>query len=167
MIRTMPFSGPTITVPPLATEVKLAAINGMLDKNKKPPAKHASSPHVVLSPHHPVHGHNYVQVIGNWNWRYHTVFLDGSHGDCLFLQFSAVENGRYYLLDVTVSTPDLDWPYRVAGETDPLRPPDHLRPQNGHLLYAFIGSRSRIDIQLHPPGGWGCEWQRAELMKAD
>ena len=169
MIRTMSFSGPGITVPPLAMEAKLAAINAMLDKNKKPHTKQVSSPHVVLSPHQPVHGHSYVEVYGDWNWKWHTVRLDPYRDNTMFLTFSTVEQGRYYLLDVTVYTPILrvmegpsvqNWPYSVGSETG------RLNYHKGHLLYAFIGSGSHLTIQLHPPGYDCSEWQRAELMKA-
>jgi hypothetical protein len=151
----MHFSRPKITVPPLALEVKLAAINAMLDKNKKPPAKQVSSPHVVLSPHHPDHGHSYVNVCGDWDWKWHTVRLDPSWNEsCMFLTFSTVEQGRYYLLDVTVYTPftpmDIhpsgqDWRYWIGSEND------SLRSHEGHLLYPFIGSGSHFTIQLNPP----------------
>ena len=165
MISTMHFSGPKITIPPLAMEVKLAAINAMLDKKNKPHAKQVPSPpHVVLTPHHPVHGGNDVILHGQWEPRFHSVVISGGHGrDFLAFKFSTVDQATY-LLDVTVQA-EGDWQYQLLFPLGMRPEPDSLKLQHFHLLYPFLGQGSFFGIKLIPSFQVSGEWHKAELTK--
>jgi len=116
MINTMPFVGPAVPVQPVPINVKLAAINAMLDQKHKPRAKQvSSSPNLTLDLRHPVQPEAYFYVHGLWQPLYGSVSLSAQYHDRVCLVFTA-PYPRPYLLDVSVdSTParDLDWRCRA------------------------------------------------------
>jgi len=167
MLSRMLFSRPTIIVPPLAMEVKLAAVNAMLDKKKKRHAKHMSSTaHVVLTPGFPVYHQNYVSAHGLWDPLNRAFRFTSPGQDFLTLSFPTVAQATY-LLDVTVGWGFGDWQYQLT-QTEQLLP---LTNQAGHLLYPFLGDPSGdFWMQLISPQryyGQPYWWHRVELTKVD
>jgi hypothetical protein len=143
-------------------EVKLAAVNAMLDKHHKPRAKHMSStPHVVLTPGFAVYHENYVHVRGDWCPKHHVVALNPQSYDYIDFTFTTVE-GATYLLDLSVGGGPAAWQYNISCAPES----PALTPQNGHLLYPFVAPASNFSIAFNPPKYvlHGL-WRRAELTK--
>jgi hypothetical protein len=136
MINMMHFIGPTGTVPPLAMEKKLAAVNAMLDKkNKRRVTNVSSSPHVVLTPTHPFHGQNYIVLCGTWSPKDRSYALTGSGNDSMNFAFNT-EAQATYLLDISVLSPGPgNWQCNATNPGGEFP----LTLQQGHLLYPFIG----------------------------
>ena len=96
--------------PPLATSIKLNAINKLRQELKMPPLPPASSPppaKVILTPAVPTIGKNSISVVGSYNnWhgtpRIRLRFQDAAHPgqhDILDLRFVTIP-GKTYLLDI-------------------------------------------------------------------
>jgi hypothetical protein len=149
-------------------EKKLAAVNAMLDEKHKPRATHvSSSPHVLLTPAHPVHGQNYIVVCGIWSPSDHSVQLIGNGQDQLTLMFCTVDQATY-LLDISIgSCPLGDWQCSRSGPSYGWPAPESLTPQQGHLLFPFIGQGGSFMFKLMPPRAalGSYPWIRAELTK--
>ena len=145
--------------PPLSPKVKLAIINDMLQKKQRRALTGVPSPQIVLTPTQPGSGN--LTLRGTW-FPPSCVMLWGTNIDNLQFWFDGLAQGTY-LVDISVDSVAYTaaWTYTVAGNGGS----ETLTPQEGHLLYPFIGAGT-FNIGIWPPNDGGIHvWNSTELTQ--
>jgi hypothetical protein len=143
--------------------VKLAAINAMLQKNQRPMVGSFPPSQIVVTPAQPYQGWRcFLQLQGSWtSGPPPCVGVCGNAIDYLGFVFQGITQGTY-LLDISVDYPSwtVAWNYILADGAIAT-----LTPQQGHLLYPFIGAGLEFaiwpanqDMQMH-------SWNSTELTQ--
>ena len=145
----------------LSLQVKLSALNALLQTTRKPLVNTLPPPQIVLTPTQPCWGRCGFILQGGWfSQPPAVVTLSGNNQDSIQFSLSGLAQGTF-LFDVSVDSAasTAAWSYYPdigAGGT--------LTPQQGHLLYPFISQG--INISIWPPNDGGFHvWNSTELTQ--
>jgi hypothetical protein len=142
------------TIPPLAANIKLKAINTFRLQQQLPLLINVSPAQITLTPAAPSSGvQNYIFLDGEY------LSGPGSSGPSMSLEnpndeitvYFATSNGKTYLLDVAISGV-ANWFYCLwYGSNSYIPGPNgYIAAQQGHLLIPFIAGDAGVAINLRP-----------------
>jgi len=144
-------------------DLKLRAVNTMLQSLKMSPATAVPPAKVVLSPVNPVVYNNYLILVGSYVPKSNTMAVMYNSGHLIKYFFETIP-GKTYLLDISVEA-DSKWHvyHQSGGSMLPI-----MKDQQGHLLIPFIAGYNVNQVTLYPaapyPGAW-CAVGNAELTQ--
>ncbi len=156
------------TIPPLAANIKLSAINKLRQGYNYAPANSVPPAQITLTPAVPTMGQqNYLSVLG----RYSTapgnavIGMDSSLQGSVEICF-AVAVGKTYLADVAIGPGGAqNWEYTCQQPAEASMA-GQVTMQQGHLLIPLIATASNVILTVSPINGNG--WLvSAEVTRVD
>jgi hypothetical protein len=140
------------TIPPLAANIKLSAINKLRQGYNYAPVNSLPPAQITLTPAVPASGvQNYLVLWGEYSSG------PGSSGPSMSLEepndeisvVFATSNGKTYLLDVAVLGV-ANWFYSLWYGSNNPGPDAYIAAQQGHLLIPFIAGDTSVRMNLRP-----------------
>ena len=134
------------TIPPLATNIKLKAINNLRAQQQLPLLFNVPPAQITLTPAAPsMGGENFLDILGYYATQPVGIVLGYQQRDYIQINFGTV-GGKTYLLDVSV-TGTQNWSYFfVQAPLGDL--PTPVTPMQGHLLIPFVACGSVVNVVL-------------------
>jgi hypothetical protein len=148
------------TIPPLAANIKLNAINTLRQGYNYAPVNSVPPAQVTLTPAAPaMGGQNYLGVQGSYDTQPGWASISFVYPEDQMIIYLAAALGKTYLLDVSVAGTQ-NWNYAVStGE------PLTVTAQQGHLLIPFIATNLKVYVSLGPARGGTGSFVSAELTQ--